>query len=180
MTDKERASQVASPTLAPGKTDGAVLKDPATLTAAKRKPSTFFTPEIMQGIREAQEKRANMNKEERSIEIEKTRLSLGMLPIAIVRQMKADDIKRAESAKQRANTSRPSGNDNDAAVPEPLEIDDDTDENDNYSDNDNREDNLFSNDSNDNPDKGGYRDHDYTHGRDNEPDDNDPGDNRNP
>ena len=33
---------------------------------------------------EIQEKRANMNKEERAIAIEKTRLSLGMLPIAIV------------------------------------------------------------------------------------------------
>ena len=170
MTDEERASQVASPTLAPSKTDGTVLKDPATLTAAKRKLSTFFTPEIMQGVREAQEKRANMNKEERSIEIEKTRLRLGMLPIAIVRQMKADDIKRAERAKQRANTSRPSGNDNDAAVHEPLEIDNDTDENENDSNNDNREDNLFSNDSNDDNDKGGYTD----------PNDNNPGDNSDP
>ena len=71
--------------------------------------------------------------------------------------MKADDIKRAERSKQRGNTSRPSGNDNDAAVPEPFEIDNDTDENDNDSDNDNREDYLFSNDSNNDPDKGGYR-----------------------
>ena len=62
-----------------------------------------------------------------------------MLPIAIVRQMKADDIKRAERSKQRANTRG-------SAVPKPLEIDDDTDENDNDSDNDNREDDLFSND----------------------------------
>ena len=117
-----------------------------------------------------------MTEEERSIKIEKTRLSLGMLPIAIVRQMKADDIKRAERSKQRADTSRPSGNDNNAAVPEPLEIDNDTDENDNDINNDNREDDLFSNDSNDDPDKGGYRDPDYTHGRDNDPDGNDPGD----
>ena len=50
---------------------------------------------------------------------------------AFARQMNADDIKRAERAKQRGNTSRPSGNDNDAAVPEPFEIDNDTDENDN-------------------------------------------------
>ena len=83
-----------------------------------------------------------------------------MLPMAIVRQMKADDIKRSERAKQRANNRG-------SAVPEPLEIDDDADENENDSDNDNREDDLFSNDSNDDPDKGGYRD----------PDDNDPGDN---
>ena len=102
-----------------------------------------------------------MTEEERFIDIEKTRLSLGMLPIAIVRQMKAGDIKRAERAKQRANTRG-------SAVPEPLEINDDTDENDN--DNDNREDDLFSHNSNDDPDKGGYRD----------PDGNDPGDNIDP
>ena len=82
-------------------------------------------------VDESQEKRANMTKEERAIAIEKTRLSSGMLPIAIVRQMKADDKKRAERAKQRAKTRG-------SAVPEPLEIDDDTDENDNYSDNNNR------------------------------------------
>ena len=94
--------------------------------------------------------------------------------------MKADDIKRAERAKQRANTSRPSGNDNNADVHEPLEIDDDTDENDNESNNDNREDDLFSNDRYDDPDKGGYRDPDYTHRNNNDPDDNDPGDDRDP
>ena len=58
-----------------------------------------------------------MTPEERSIEIEKTRLSMGILPMSIVRQMKADDKKRAERAKQRANTRG-------SAVPEPLEIDD--------------------------------------------------------
>ena len=78
-----------------------------------------------------------MIEEERSIEIEKTRLRLGMLPIAILQQMKADDKKRAERSKQRANTRG-------TAVPKPLEIDDDTDENDNDSDNDNREDDLLS------------------------------------
>ena len=46
--------------------------------------------------------------------------------------------------------------------------------------NDNREEELFSNDSNDDPDKGGYRDPDYTHGRNNDPDDNYPGDDSNP
>ena len=44
------------------------------------------------------------------------------------------------------------------------------DENENDSDNDNREDDLFSDDSNADPDKGGYRD----------PDENDPGDNSDP
>ena len=45
-----------------------------------------------------------MTEEERAIALEKTRLSLGMLPIAIMRQMKANERKRAERAKQRANT----------------------------------------------------------------------------
>ena len=114
-----------------------------------------------------------MTEEEKAISIEKTRLRLGMLPIAIVRQMKADDKKRAERAKQRANTRG-------SAVTEPLEINDATDENDNDINNDNREDDLFSNGINDDPDKGGYRDPDYTHGRDNNPDDKDPGDDSDP
>ena len=99
-----------------------------------------------------------MTEEEISIEIQEKRA-----------QMIANDRNRAERAKKRANTRG-------SAVPEPLEIDDDTDENDNDSDNDNQEGDLFSNDINDDPDKGGYRDPDYTHGRNNDPDDNDPGD----
>ena len=91
------------------------------------------------------------------------RLSLGMLPMAIVRQMKVDDKKSAERDKQRANTKG-------SAASEPLEIDNDDDENENDSDNDKREDDLFSDDSNADPDKGGYRD----------PDDNDPSDNSDP
>ena len=63
-------------------------------------------------------------------------------------QMIVNDRKRAERSKQRANIRG-------SAVPEPLEIDDDTDENDNDNDNDNREDDLFSNNSNANPEKGG-------------------------
>ena len=145
---------------------------------AERRSQAFFTPEMMKGVREAQKKRAKMTPEERAINTEKTRLSRGLLPIEIVRQMKADDIKRAERAKKRGKTSRPSGNDNDAAVPKPFEIDNDTDENDNDSDNDNREDDLFSNDSNNDANKGGGRDPDYAHG--NDPDDNDPGDDRDP
>ena len=77
--------------------------------------------------------------------------------------MRKDYRKRTERAKQRGNTKRPSGNDGDAAVPEPFEID-----------NDNRDDNLFSKDSdNDN----GGNDPDY----DNDPDaDNDPNDDSDP
>ena len=104
-----------------------------------------------------------MTEEERAIVLEETRLSLGMLPIEIVRQMKADDKKSAERDKQRANTKG-------SAASKPLEIDNDDDENENYSNNDKREYNLFSDDSNANPDKGGYRD----------PDDNDPGDDSDP
>ena len=96
-----------------------------------------------------------------------------MLPIAIVRQMKADDKKSAERDKQRANKKG-------SVASKPIEIDDDTDENDNDSDNDNREEDLLSNDSNNDPDKGGYRDPNYTHGRDNDLNDNDPGDDSDP
>ena len=97
---------------------------------------------------------------------------------AFARQMKAGDIKRAERSQQRGNTSCPSGNDNDAAVPKPFEINNDTNENDNDSNNDNQEDDIFSNDSNDDPDKGGCRDPDYAQG--NDPDDNNPGDDSDP
>ena len=103
------------------------MRDPATLTAAEIKSQAFFTPEMMQGVRYAQKKCARMTPEERAKAYENTRLSMGMLPIAIVQEMKEDDRKRAERAKQRVTTSRPSGNDNDAAVPEPLVIDDDID-----------------------------------------------------
>ena len=75
---------------------------------------------MMQGVLEAQKKRAKMTPEERAINTEKTRLSMGFLLISIVRQMKADDIKREERPKLRGNTSFPSGNDNDTAVPEPF------------------------------------------------------------
>ena len=126
LTDEERASQVASPTrspspkIPPGEIDATIMRDPATLTEAERRSQAFFTPEMMQGVREPQKKRAKMTPEERAINTEKTRLSMGLLPITILRQMKKDDIKRAERSKQRGNTSRPSGNDNDVAVPEPF------------------------------------------------------------
>ena len=182
LTDEERASQVASPTRAssltipPGEIDATIMRYPATLTEAERRSQAFFTLEMMQGIQDAQKKRPKMNPEEIDIDCEKTRLSMGMISIAIVRHMKTDNIKRAERSKQRGNTSRPSGKDNSAAVPEPFEIDNDTDENDNDSDNDNREDDLFSNDRNDDNYKGGYRDPDYA----NDPDDNNPRDDSDP
>ena len=99
LTDEERASQVASPIRSPSPTI-----PPGEAEDNSPGGSPLFTPEIMQGVREAQKKRVKMTPEERTIEIEKTRLSMGMLPMAIVRQMKADDKKREERAKQRANT----------------------------------------------------------------------------
>ena len=165
LTDEERASQVASPIrslspkIPPGKIDDPIMIDPATLTESGIR-SQAFARQI--AADEAQEKRANTTKEERSIEIQEKRA-----------QMIANDRKRAERAKQRANTRG-------SAVLEPLEIIDDTDENDNDSDNDNQEDDLLYNDSNYDPDKGGYRDTNYTHVRNNDPDDNDPGDDSDP
>ena len=100
LTDEERASQVASqtrvasltrapsPTIPPGEIDGTIMRDPETLTAAEKKSQSFFTPEMMQGVRDAQKKRAKMTPEERAIAYENTRLSMGMLPIAIVREMR--------------------------------------------------------------------------------------------
>ena len=91
-----------SPTIPPSEIDATIMRDPATLTEAERRSQAFFTPEMMQGVREAQKKRAKMTPEEIAINTEKTHLSMGLLPIEIVRQMKADDIKRAERAKKRA------------------------------------------------------------------------------
>ena len=161
LTDEERASQVASRTrvasptrvayltIPPGEIDGTIMRDPATLTAIERKSQAFFTQEMMQGVRDAQKKCAKRTPEERAIAYEKTRLSMGILPIETVQEMRENNRKRAERAKQRGKTKRPSGNDSNAAVPEPFEIDNDTDEN----DNDNRDDDLFSKDSDN--DKGG-------------------------
>ena len=96
LTDEEIASQVASPTrlasptrapsptIPPGEIDGTIMRDPATLTSAERKSQAFFTPEMMQGIRDAQKKRAKTTVEERAIAYEKTRLSMVMLPIETV------------------------------------------------------------------------------------------------
>ena len=55
-----------------------------------------------------------MNEEERAIEVEKTRLSMGMLRIEIVRDMKETDRQRKERDKQRGNPKCPHENDGDA------------------------------------------------------------------
>ena len=83
LTDEERASQVAfptrvasptrvpSPTIPPGEIDGTIMRYPVTLTAAERKSQAFWTPEMLQGVRDAQKKRAKMTVEERAIAYEK-------------------------------------------------------------------------------------------------------------
>ena len=96
-----------------------------------------------------------MTKEERAEDLEKTRLSMGLLPIDIVRDMRKRD---------RGKPKRPYMSLDDeaaalalqVAVPDPIEIDD-------GNDNDNHD--LFSTDSND--DNGNNDPND-----DNDPDDN--------
>ena len=94
----------------------------------------------MAGVRAAQKRRKTMTPEERAEEIEATRLSMGMLLIAIVREMKASDKRQEERDKQRADAK--------GSIADPLEVDDDDGEEDNDNENDRREDELFSNDSN--------------------------------
>ena len=99
-----------------------------------------------------------MTKEERAEDLEKTRLSMGLLPEDIMLDMRKRD---------RGKPKRPyiSLDDKAAAlalqtaVPDPIEID-----NDNDNDNDNHDDDLFSTDSND---ENGNNDPDD----DNDPDD---------
>ena len=67
------------------------MKDPETLTDAERKSQEFWIPKRLQGIRDAQKRRAKMTEEERAEDLEKTRLSMGLLPIDIVREMRERD-----------------------------------------------------------------------------------------
>ena len=105
-----------------------------------------------------------MTPEELAIERDETRLSLGLIPMADLRKMKADHKRSEERDKQRADAKG-------SAASDPLEIDNDDDKNENDSNNDKREDKLFSDDnSNTDPDKGGHID----------PDGNDPGEDSDP
>ena len=70
-----------------------------------------------------------MTPEELAIERDETRLSLGLIPMADLRQMKADHKRSEERDKQWANAKG-------SAASDPLEIDNDDDENENDSDND--------------------------------------------
>ena len=97
LTDDERASQVASLTLAPGEEDQTIFKDPVTLTETGRKSQELFnTPERIQGIQDAKARRAKMTKEERAKYLEKTRLSKGLLPKEIILEMRKRDKQRGK------------------------------------------------------------------------------------
>ena len=66
-----------------------ILKDPATLTEARRQSQEFFnTPERIKGIQDAQAARAKMTEEEKEEQLENMRLSMGMLPKDIMLAMK--------------------------------------------------------------------------------------------
>ena len=108
-----------------------------------------------------------MTPEERSEEIEATRKSMGMIPMEDLKAMQADHKRQEERDKQRADAK--------GSIADPLEVDDDNDEEDNENDNYRREEELFSVDSNADPDKGGYRAIYANDPDDNDPDDNDPG-----
>ena len=119
LTDDKRASQVASQ-VAPQEEDQTIFKDPVTLTEAGRKYREFFnTPERIKDIRDAQAACAKMTEEEREEELEKLRLSMGMLPKDIMLAMKkrckpkglyiSIDYKEASLAEQ-------------ADVPDPLPV----------------------------------------------------------
>ena len=88
LMDDERVSQVASQVV-PQVKDPLIFKDPATLTEAERQSQEFFnTPERIKGIQDALAARAKMTEEERDEELEKMRLSMGILLKAIVLEMK--------------------------------------------------------------------------------------------
>ena len=95
LTDEERASQVASPTIPP-ESEG---EDNEGEDNGGRSP--FFTSEVMRGVQESQKRRKTMTPEELAIEIDETRLSLGLIPMADLRQMKADHKRSEERDKQR-------------------------------------------------------------------------------
>ena len=87
---------------------------------------------------------------------------MGMPPMADLKAMKADHRRQEALDKQRADAK--------GSIADPLEVDDE----DNDNDNDKREDELFSDDSNADHDKG-YRPIYANDPDDNDPDDNDPG-----
>ena len=159
LTDDKRASQVAS-RVPPQEEDQKILKDPATLTEAGRKSQEFFKiQERIKDIRDAQARGAKMTEEEIAEDLEKTRLSMGMIPKYIILEMRKRD-------KQRGKPKGPyiSLDDKAAAlvlqtaVPDPIEIGDDNNNDNNGQSQDHQEcanntdDDLFSADSDDDND----------------------------
>ena len=92
LTDEERASQVASRTIPPVIAPVIAPEDEGDDNEGEdnggRPP--FFTKEVMDGVRAAQKRRKTMTPEERAEEIEATRLSMGMLPMADLKAMQVD------------------------------------------------------------------------------------------
>ena len=117
----------------------------------------------MDSAQAAQRRRKTLTPENLAIERDVTRKSLVLIPMADLQAMKADHKRQEKRDKHRADAK--------GSVADPLEIDNDDDEEENDNDNDKGEDKLFSDkelfsdESNADPDKGAYRD----------PDDNDPG-----
>ena len=96
LTDDERVSQVAYQ-VPPQEYDQKIFKDPATLTEAVRHSQEFFnTPERIKDIRDSQAAHAKMTEEERAEDLEMTRLSMGMLPKAIMLEMRKRDKQRGK------------------------------------------------------------------------------------
>ena len=138
LTDKERASQVASRTIPPVIAPENKGDDNKGEESNGQPP--WFGKEVMDGVRAAQKRRKTMTPEERAEEIEATRKIMGMLPMADLKAMQADHRRQEVLDKQRADAK--------GSIADPLEVDDDDDEEDNDNDNDIREDKLFSDDSN--------------------------------
>ena len=93
LTDKERASQVASPTIPPenkGDDDKGEESDGQ---------PPWFGKEVMDGVRVAQKRRKTMTPEELAKEVDATRKSMGMIPMADLKAMQADHKRQEERDK---------------------------------------------------------------------------------
>ena len=145
LTDDARASQVASQ-IPPEEENQTIFKDPATLTEAGRKSQELFnTPERIKDIRDAQARRAKMTKEERDEDLEKTRLSMGLLLKDIMLEMRKRDKQRGKrNCPYISLYNEAAALAFQAPVPDPIEVGDGNDH-----DNNNSDDDLFSTDSND-------------------------------
>ena len=130
LTDKERASQVASLTIPPvippknkGDDDEGEESDGQPL---------WFGKEVMDSARAAQKRRKTLTPEQLAIEMDATRKSMGMIPMADLKEMQAAHKIQEERDKQRADAK--------GSVADPLEVDNDDDEEENDNENDKGED----------------------------------------